>query len=59
MVAAQPSIPEEADVRFGSFATFACFWDVRFYSDSDQTADVQKSTLCAMYGRRPRCKRKI
>ena len=39
-----------ANVRFGSFATFARRWHVRFAPKSDHGADVPKSTLCATSG---------
>jgi hypothetical protein len=35
---------------FGSFATLAYFSHVRFYSESDQPADIPKSTLSARTG---------
>jgi hypothetical protein len=43
-----------ADVACGSTATSAYFSDVRFYSESDQPADIPKSTLCANNGHRDR-----
>jgi hypothetical protein len=39
---------ERQDSCFGSFATSACFEDVRFAPDSDREAGMTKSTLRAI-----------
>ena len=43
----------EADVRFGSLATFARRWHARFASKSDHGAGVPKSMLSGNLGMMP------